>query len=213
MRGFASRLIFLYPKQTHGFRGFHPQLYPNTGIFTPNGTVLKKGIGKLAAMRQNIVGKTKSAIRLGKIHQGKIMTASTKKLLFSRDDVEYLLDLHRLEFVLLHLPEEELLRVLHEKRGRGHDDYPVEAMWRVLAAGVVFQHPSTMAALIRELRRNPASLGLCGFNPLPRQGRPAVVREATAGAQLTRLVPAPLHRLNGCRRQPISFPCQGRVPK
>ena len=120
------------------------------------------------------------------------MTASTNKLLFSWDDVEYLPDLQRLEFVLRYLPGEDLLRALNEKRGRGRGDYPVEAMWRALVAGVVFQHPS-IAALIRELRRNPALLGLCGFNPLPRQGRPAVVREATAGAQVTRLVPAPLH--------------------
>ena len=120
------------------------------------------------------------------------MTASNNKLLFSWDDVEYLPDLQRLEFVLRYLPDEDLLRALNGKRGRGRDDYPVEAMWRALVAGVVFQHPS-LAALIRELRRNPALLGLCGFNPLPRQGRPVVVREATAGAQAARLVPAPLH--------------------
>ena len=120
------------------------------------------------------------------------MTASTNKLLFSWDDVEYLPDLQRLEFVLRYLPDEDLLRALNGKRGRGRDDYPVEAMWRALVAGVVFQHPS-IAALIRELRRNPALLGLCGFNPLPRQGRPVLVREATADAQVPRLVPAPLH--------------------
>ena len=82
------------------------------------------------------------------------MTASTNKLLFSWDDVEYLPDLQRLEFVLRYLPDEDLLRALNEKRGRGRGDYPVEAMWRALVAGVVFQHPS-IAALIRELRRNP----------------------------------------------------------
>ena len=120
------------------------------------------------------------------------MMASNNKLLFSWDDVEYLPDLQRLEFVLRYLPDEDLPRALNRKRGRGRGDYPVEAMWRALVAGVVFQHPS-LAALIRELRCNPALLGLCGFNPLPRQGRPAVVREATADAQVTRLVPAPLH--------------------
>lgn len=39
-----------------------------------------------------------------------------------------------------------------------------------MAAGVVFQHDS-IASLIRELRRNPALLEVCGFAALPRQGR------------------------------------------
>ena len=41
------------------------------------------------------------------------MTASTNKLLFSWDDVEYLPDLQRLEFVLRYLPDEDLLRALN----------------------------------------------------------------------------------------------------
>ena len=141
------------------------------------------------------------------------MTASNNKLFFSWDDVEYLPDLQRLEFVLRYLPDEDLLRALNGKRGRGRDDYPVEAMWRALVAGVVFQHPS-LAALIRELRRNPALLGLCGFNLLPRQGRPAVVREATAGAQAARLVPAPFHdgvpgvTVRSCRYGAVLRACQ-----
>ena len=119
------------------------------------------------------------------------MTAKAGRSLFSWDDVERLPDLRRLEFVLRHLPDENLLRALNERRGRGRDDYPVAPMWRALVAGVAFQHPS-IAALVRELRRNPALLDLCGFSPLPRQGRPTVVREA-AGAHVARLVSAPLH--------------------
>ena len=56
-------------------------------------------------------------------------------------------------------------------RGRGRGDYPVRAMWRALVAGVVFGHRSA-ASLVRELGRNPALLAVCGFDPLPRQGRP-----------------------------------------
>ena len=88
------------------------------------------------------------------------------RLPFFRDDVEFLPDLQRLEFVLQYLPDEELLRALNGKRGRGRDDYPVEAMWRALVAGLVFRH-SFIAALLRELRRNPAPLQRCGFDPLP----------------------------------------------
>ena len=68
------------------------------------------------------------------------------------------------------------------RRGRGRDDYPIEAMWRALMAGVVFQHPS-IASLVRELRRNPALLELCGFAALPRQGRTVrtIERDAQTG--------------------------------
>ena len=85
-------------------------------------------------------------------------------------------DLQRLEFVLQYLPDEELLRALNKKRGRGRDDFPVEAMWRALVAGLVFRH-SFIAALLRELRRNPASLQRCGFDPLPHGAGPCCGRK------------------------------------
>ena len=97
------------------------------------------------------------------------MTA-TASMLFSWDDVERLGDLRRLEWVLRYLPDEPVVQALMARRGRGRDEYPVKAMWRALLAGVVFQHPS-IASLVRELRRNPALLELCGFAALPRQGR------------------------------------------
>ena len=55
-------------------------------------------------------------------------------------------------------------------------------MWRALVAGVVFGHASP-ASLLRELGRNPALLGLCGFDPLGRQAptRRTVVRDAATG--------------------------------
>ena len=43
---------------------------------------------------------------------------------------------------------------------------PVATMWRALLAGVVFQHES-IESLLRELRRNPALLTLCEFDPVP----------------------------------------------
>ena len=39
-------------------------------------------------------------------------------------------------------------------------------MWRLVIAGIVFQH-ALVESLLRELNRNPALLDLCGFNPLP----------------------------------------------
>ena len=105
--------------------------------------------------------------------------ATPSNVLFSWADVEKLPDLRRLELVLDTLPDGELIAALEAARGRGRDDYPVRAMWRALVAGVVFGHRS-IASLLRELRRNPALLAACGFDPLARQSRPLLFR-ALAG--------------------------------
>lgn len=119
------------------------------------------------------------------------MTAAAS-MLFSWADVERLGDLKRLQWVLAHLPDEPVIQALKAQRGRGRDDYPVEAMWRALVAGVVFQHDS-IASLIRELRRNPALLEMCGFDPLPRQGRAVrtVERDERTGQARVVSLPAP----------------------
>ena len=91
--------------------------------------------------------------------------------LFSWSDVERRPELERLETVLEALPDEELLRALEQRRGRGRDDYPIRAMWRALVAGIVFQHVS-VESLLRELRRNPALLDVCGFDPMGPRRRP-----------------------------------------
>ena len=77
-------------------------------------------------------------------------------------------ELRRLEFVLDNLPDEELVAALEARRGWGRDEYPVRPMWCALVAGVVFGHASA-ASLLRELGRNPALLGVCGFDPPGRQ--------------------------------------------
>ena len=91
--------------------------------------------------------------------------------LFSWSEVERLPELERLELVLKALPDEELLSALEQRRGRGRDDYPIRAMWRALIAGMVFQHVS-VESLLRELRRNPALLDVCGFDPMGPRRRP-----------------------------------------
>jgi len=121
------------------------------------------------------------------------MTTGTSNLLFSWDAVEPLADLKRLSMVLEHLPDAGVVAALEAKRGRGRNDFPVQAMWRALVAGVVFQHPS-IAALVRELHRNSSLLTLCGFNPLPRQGRPVarIERDARTGRSVVVRTAAPV---------------------
>ena len=111
--------------------------------------------------------------------------ATDRSILFSWDDVEKLPDLRRLGFVLDNLPDAELVGALEAKRGRGRDEYPVRALWRALVAGVVFGHASA-ASLLRELGRNPALLGECGFDALGRQAptRRTAVRDASGSASV-----------------------------
>ena len=97
--------------------------------------------------------------------------ATERSVHFSWDDVERLPELRRLGFVLEQLPDEGVVSALEARRGRGRNECPARAMWRALVAGVVFGHGSS-ASLLRELGRNPALLGVCGFDPLGRQAPP-----------------------------------------
>ena len=85
---------------------------------------------------------------------------------FPWEEIEALGDLERLQLLLDHLPDAELVRQLERRRGRGRNDYPVRAVWNSLLAGVVFQHPS-IASLRRELGRNAQLRRLCGLDRVP----------------------------------------------
>ena len=82
--------------------------------------------------------------------------------LFGWNEIEPLCDLERLRLVLEYMPDEDLMRLLEEKRGNGRDDYPVRAMWNSVLAGIVFQHDA-IEKLRRELGRNGQLRFMCGF--------------------------------------------------
>jgi hypothetical protein len=103
--------------------------------------------------------------------------------LFSWQDVEARCDLDRFFLVRDHLPDTQIIHYLEVMRGQGRDDFPVQAMWNAVIAGIVFQHAS-VESLIRELSRNPALFEACGFDVLPRQKKPTaeLVRDPDSGA-------------------------------
>ena len=72
------------------------------------------------------------------------------------------------------LPDGKLLRVLNKERKGRRDDYPLEAVWNSVIAGVVFGHDGP-ASLIAELRRNAELREVCGFDPV--KGEKAVPRD------------------------------------
>lgn len=92
------------------------------------------------------------------------MAKIAQRELFGWKDVENLGDLKRLKLVIETVPDEELMQILMKARGNGRDDYPVQAMWNSLLAGIVFEHKSC-ESLRRELGRNGQLRQLCGFSP------------------------------------------------
>jgi len=82
--------------------------------------------------------------------------------IFDWQELEILGDLERFKLVKEYMPDERLMRHLERERFRGRDDYPVRAMWNLILAGVIYQHP-TIESLLRELRRNSQLRRMCGF--------------------------------------------------
>lgn len=83
--------------------------------------------------------------------------------LFEWTEIQTLGDLKRLQLVLEAMPDEELMRAMEQRRGRGRNDYPIRAMWNSVLAGIVFQHDG-IEKLRRELVRNGQLRELCGFD-------------------------------------------------
>ena len=81
------------------------------------------------------------------------MTTESTNLLLSWENVERLPELQRLKLVLDTLPSEKVIAALKARRGHGRNDFPVEAMFNALIAGIVFQHNSS-SSMLRELHRS-----------------------------------------------------------
>ena len=74
--------------------------------------------------------------------------------------------LRRLILILEHQPYQEIFAQLESRCGR--NDYPIQALFQTMIAGVAFGHDS-VNSLLREPARNVQLAQLCGFNPLPRR--------------------------------------------
>jgi hypothetical protein len=78
------------------------------------------------------------------------------------NDINNLGDLERLRLALESIPDEELMRFLEKRRGRGRNDFPVRALWNMQIAKIVFGHGED-ADIIREMKRNVQLRYICGF--------------------------------------------------
>ena len=92
------------------------------------------------------------------------MKIITQISLFDDTQNENFGDLERLQKVFDNIPDDKLIRKLKEKRGKGRNEWPVEAMWNSFIASFIFDHDS-IASLLRELNRNSQLRIICGFQP------------------------------------------------
>lgn len=97
------------------------------------------------------------------IRQGRLFTFEE---FFGEED-----DNHRLLMVLDALDDEALLWKLQRERKGRRDHYRIQALWRSLIAGKVYDI-STINGLIRELRRNRSLRELCGITSIAGVPRP-----------------------------------------
>jgi len=96
------------------------------------------------------------------------MTTLSQVQLFSWEKVEASPEILRLVRVLEALPDESIIRALVGLRAQKRNDYPVQAVWNSLIAGIVFGHGG-VESLRRELARNGELREVCGFDVLARE--------------------------------------------
>lgn len=96
------------------------------------------------------------------------MTTIAQPHLFSWHEIEASPEILRLARVLDTLPDEPIMRALVAQRRGKRNDYPIEAVWNSLIAGIVFGHDSVQS-LRRELLRNAELRQVCGFDPMRRE--------------------------------------------
>lgn len=85
---------------------------------------------------------------------------------FDYEEIEILQilgDLERCKLLINNVPDEKIVNKLYEIRGKGRNDYPIEAIWNSILITPLLEC-STINQLRRELSRNKDLRKICGFN-------------------------------------------------
>lgn len=83
--------------------------------------------------------------------------------IFDYSEIENLGDLERLKLFLENVDDDDLCKILEEKRKNGRDDYPVRTMLNLIYAIKIFEHRS-VESFRRELSRNAQLRRMCGLS-------------------------------------------------
>lgn len=82
---------------------------------------------------------------------------------FDYSEIEILGDLERCKLLIDNVPDEKIVKKLKKIRGKGRNEYPIEAVWNSILIMPLIEC-STVEQLRRELSRNRDLRRLCGFN-------------------------------------------------
>ena len=82
---------------------------------------------------------------------------------FDYSEIEILGDLERCKLLIDNVPDKKIIEELKKIRGKGRNDYPIEAVWNSILASFVLEC-SSVEQLRRELSRNRDLRKMCGFN-------------------------------------------------
>ena len=82
---------------------------------------------------------------------------------FDYTEIEILGDLERCKLLIDNVPDKKIISKLYEIRGKGRNDYPIEAVWNSILIMPLIEC-SGVEQLRRELSRNRDLRKLCGFN-------------------------------------------------
>lgn len=91
------------------------------------------------------------------------MKIITQLSAFDYSEIEILGDLERCQLLLDNVPDEKIVNKLYEIRGKGRNDYPIEAVWNSILIAPIIEC-SSVEQLRRELARNRDLRRMCGFN-------------------------------------------------
>lgn len=91
------------------------------------------------------------------------MKIITQPTIFDYSEIEILGDLERCKLLIESVPDEKIVEKLKEIRGKGRNDYPIEAVWNSILIMPLIEC-STVEQLRRELSRNRDLRKMCGFN-------------------------------------------------
>lgn len=91
------------------------------------------------------------------------MKIITQVSIFDYSEIEILGDLERCTLIINNVPDEKIVKKLKEIRGKGRNDYPIEAVWNSILIMPLLEC-SSVEQLRRELSRNRDLRKICGFN-------------------------------------------------
>lgn len=91
------------------------------------------------------------------------MKIITQISVFDYSEIEILGDLERCKLLINNVPDEKIVKELKEIRGKGRNDYPVEAVWNSILIMPLLEL-SSVEQLRRELSRNRDLRKICGFD-------------------------------------------------